>query len=117
MYNHFASLIPIPSNDSSLSKLNDIVNSVGTPWWKKMEEVHGYDCSVKQPKSSIAKKNMNKEERKQLNKALTYHYLKEQADGDDIAEEMEMRLGRAVDKGSDPVCSNGVSENLNPETS
>jgi hypothetical protein len=116
MYNHFASLIPIPSNDSSLSKLNDIVNSVGTPWWKKMEEVHGYDCSVKQPKSSIAKKNMNKDERKQLNKALTYHYLKEQADGDDIAEEMEMRLGRAVDKGSDPVCSNGVSENLNPET-
>ena len=59
---------------------------------------------------------MNKDESKHLNKALTYHYLKEQADGDDIAEEMEMRLGRAVDKGSDPVCSNGVSENLNPET-
>jgi len=80
-----------------------------------MEEVHGYDCSIKQPKSSIAKK-MNKEERKQLNKALTYHYLKEQADGDDIVKEMEMRLERALDKGSDPVCSKGVSENLNPET-
>jgi len=57
MYNHFASLIRIPSNvDVSYAKVNEKVNAVGTPWWKKNEEVHGYDCSEKQPKPSIAKK-------------------------------------------------------------
>ena len=114
MYNHFASLIRIPSNvDVSCAKVNEMVNAVGTPWWKKTEEVHGYDCSEKQPKPSIAKKNMNKEEKKKLSKALTYHYLKEQADGDDIANEMEMRLEQAVDKGCGPLSSKVLSENVN----
>ena len=44
----------------------------------------GYDCS-QQPKSSKQKKNMNKDERKKLNIALTYHYIKVQSDGDDVA--------------------------------
>jgi hypothetical protein len=57
MYNHFASLIHIPSNvDVSYAKVNEMVNAVGTPWWKKNEEVHGYDLSEKQPKPCIAKK-------------------------------------------------------------
>jgi len=117
MYNHFASLIRIPSNvDVSCAKVNEMVNAVGTPWWKKTEEVHGYDCSEKQPKPSIAKKNMNKEEKKKLSKALTYHYLKEQADGDDIANEMEMRLEQAVDKGCGPLSSKVLSENVNSKT-
>jgi hypothetical protein len=45
-----------------------------------------------------SQKNLNKEDRKKLNKALTYHYIKEQADGDDTAKEMEKRLEKAVDK-------------------
>ncbi len=59
---------------------------------------------------------MNKEEKKKLSKALTYHYLKEQADGDDIANEMEMRLEQAVDKGCGPLSSKVLSENVNSKT-
>jgi molecular chaperone GrpE (heat shock protein) len=50
---------------------------------------------------------MNKEERKKLHKALTHHYLKEQADGDNIANHMERQLERAVDKGYDKVVQSG----------
>jgi hypothetical protein len=64
-----------------------MVDSVGKTWWQKKEEVYGYDCSLQQPKPSIHK-NMNIEDRKKLNKALTYHYIKEQADGDDRTKEI-----------------------------
>jgi hypothetical protein len=112
MYNHYASLLPVPSIDGSLSILSDLVNSVGTPWWKKMEEVNGYDCTLQQPKPWVPKKNLNKADRKKLNKALTYHYLKEQADGDDIATEMERRLEKAVDKQDESFFSAGISGNF-----
>jgi hypothetical protein len=112
MYNHYASLLPVPSIDGSLSILSDLVNSVGTPWWKKMEEVNGYDCTLQQPKPWVPQKNLNKADRKKLNKALTYHYLKEQADGDDIATEMERRLEKAVDKQDESFFSAGISGNF-----
>jgi hypothetical protein len=38
MYNHYASLLPVPSNDGSLSILNDMVENMG--------EVNGYDCML-----------------------------------------------------------------------
>jgi hypothetical protein len=63
MYNHYASLVPLSSSGDSLELLNEAVNIPGTPWWKKTEEMKGYDCS-QQPKSSKQKKNMNKDERK-----------------------------------------------------
>jgi molecular chaperone GrpE (heat shock protein) len=59
---------------------------------------------------------MNKEERKKLHKALTHQYLKEQADGDNIANDMERQLERAVDKGYDKLCSQGISENFTSKT-
>jgi hypothetical protein len=44
---------------------------------------------------------MNKEERKTYNKALTYHYLKQQDNGDEVVEEMDRRLGKAIKKDDD----------------
>jgi hypothetical protein len=41
---------------------------------------------------------MNKEEKKQYNKALTYHYLKQQDQDDKLAEEMEHRLEKPINK-------------------
>jgi hypothetical protein len=94
MYNHFAALLHMDSTSSSseLPCLNETVNQNGQPWWKKTEEVHGYDCSLKQPKPKKQKKSMNKEERKEYTKALTYHYLKQQEDGAEVTEMMNERL-------------------------
>ncbi len=80
MYNHYAALIPIESvtDSSGLSILNDLVNIEKVPWWKKTEEANGYDFSGKQPKPKKQKKEMNREDRKKYNTALTYHYLREQ---------------------------------------
>jgi hypothetical protein len=58
-----------PPYNGSLSILNEIVNFVITPWWKKLEELNGFDCTQYHPS-----KKMNKEDRKKLNKALSYHY-------------------------------------------
>ncbi len=104
MYNHYASLVPLSSSGDSLELLNEAVNIPGTPWWKKTEEMKGYDCS-QQPKSSTQKKNMNKDERKKLNIALTYHYIKVQSDGDDVAQEMEKKLEKAACKEEDEAVS------------
>jgi hypothetical protein len=41
---------------------------------------------------------MNNEEKKQYNKALTYHYLKQKDQDDKLAEEMEHRLEKAINK-------------------
>jgi hypothetical protein len=68
---------------------------------EKNEEVNGYDCSVKQPKPRTTKKRMNKDERKTFNKALTYHYLKQQGNGDELVEEMDRRLVKCITKDED----------------
>jgi hypothetical protein len=97
MYNHFAALLPLPSVDAGgLPCLNELVNQVGIPWWKKTDEMNGYDCSKKQPKPSVQKKNMDKEDQKKCNQVLTYHYLKEQENGDDLAQMMKDRLDKAT---------------------
>jgi hypothetical protein len=49
---------------------------------------------------------MNKEEQKQYNVALTYHYLKEQDPADEVAMEMDKRLENVVDK--DDVAQDSV---------
>jgi hypothetical protein len=73
--------------------------------------MNGYDCSAKQPKPSKQKKEMNKDEQKQYNMALTYHYLKEQANCDEMAEEMRKRLETAVKKDDDLADMLAVSGN------
>jgi len=65
--------------------------------------MNGYDCSKKQPKPSVQKKNMNKEDRKKYNQALTYHYLKEQENGDDLAQMMKDRLDKATADRDDSI--------------
>jgi hypothetical protein len=104
MYNHFAALLPLPSvNAGGLPCLNELVNQVGIPWWKKTDEMNGYDCSKKQPKPSVQKKNMNIEDRKKYNQALMYHYLKEQENGDDLAQMMKDRLDKATTERDDSI--------------
>jgi hypothetical protein len=44
----------------------------------------------------MQKKCMTKDERKDFNKALTYHYLKQQENGDEVAQIMEKRLKKCV---------------------
>jgi len=111
MYNHYAVLIPVESNGGGLLILNELVNQQGIPWWKKTEEMHGYDCSAKQPKPYKQKKELNKDEWKQYNKALTYHHLKEQENGAEVAEEMGKRLETAVKKDDDSSDLSLVSSN------
>jgi hypothetical protein len=55
---------------------------------EETEEMHGYDCSAKQPMPYKQKKELNKDEQKQYNKALTYHCLKERENGTEVAKEM-----------------------------
>jgi hypothetical protein len=102
MYNHYAALIPVePENDSSgLSILNDVVNIERVPWWKKAEEANGYDFSGKQPKPKKQKKEMNKEDRKKYNSALTYHYLREQDNGEELAADMKKKAGESTRQGN-----------------
>lgn len=115
MYNHFAALLPLTSVDAGgLPCLNELVNQVGIPWWKKTDEMNGYDCSKKQPKPSVQKKNMNKEDRKKYNQALTYHYLKEQENGDDLAQMMKDRLDKATADRDDSI-DIGVVQVKSPE--
>jgi hypothetical protein len=111
MYNHYAALIPIESvtDSSGLSILNDLVNIEKVPWWKKTEEANGYDFSGKQPKPKKQKKEMNREDRKKYNTALTYHYLREQDNGEELAADLEKKLEKALDKETDLACAPGVS--------
>lgn len=96
MYNHFAALLPnANTTKGELPCLNELANQEGQPWWKKTEEVSRYDISNKQPKPRYQKKNMTKDERKDYNKALTYHYLKCQESGDEVAQMMEKRLEKS----------------------
>jgi hypothetical protein len=97
MNNHYAALIPGQSPSGQLV-LNDLVNQQGMPWWKKAEEMNGYGCAAKQPKPQKQEKEMNKEEQKQYNVALTYHYLKEQDSADEVAMEMDKWLENAIEK-------------------
>jgi len=111
MYNHYAALIPVECHGGGLSIFNELVSQQGTPWWRKTEEVNGYDCSDKQPKPTKQKKEMNKGERKEYNKALTYHYLKEQDNGAEVAEQMAIRLETALTKDDDSSVMSAVSSN------
>jgi hypothetical protein len=111
MYNHHAVLIPVECYGGGLSILNELVSQQGTPWWRKTEEVNGYDCSDKQPKSTKQKKEMNKGECKEYNKALTYHYLKERDNGAEVTEQMGIRLETALTKDDDSSVMSAVSSN------
>jgi hypothetical protein len=44
MYNHFTALIPIGNLIGDDPVLNVLMNQVGIPWWKKTDEINGYDC-------------------------------------------------------------------------
>jgi len=111
MYNHFASMIVIsPEGTAGFASLNEVVNETGLPWWRKTEEVNGYDCSKKQLKPRLQKKSMSKEERKQYNQPLTYHYLKQQDCVDEVAELLEERLKKASSD-MDDLNDVGIVEN------
>jgi hypothetical protein len=47
---------------------------------------------------------MNKEDRKKYNTALTYHYLREQDNGEELAADLEKKLEKALDKETDLAC-------------
>jgi hypothetical protein len=91
-------LIPIDNLTGDESILNILVNQVGLPWWKKTEEINVYDCSGRQPKPSKAKKDMKKEDRIKFSRALTYHYIKQQNNGNELLDEMEKRLENVAKK-------------------
>jgi uncharacterized protein YuzB (UPF0349 family) len=44
MYNRFTALIPIGNLIGDDPVLNVLMNQVGIPWWKKTDEINGYDC-------------------------------------------------------------------------
>jgi hypothetical protein len=46
------------------------------------------------------KKEMNKEDRKKYNSALTYHYLREQDNGEELAADMEKKAGESTRQGN-----------------
>ncbi len=97
-YNHFATLIPIPPVTGATQTLNDEVAQEVKPWWTKVKEVNGYDCSLKEVKDKKGKGKLNKVERKKLNEALTYHYLKTCDDGEKLNATMAVRLEKAQQK-------------------
>jgi hypothetical protein len=45
MYNHFASLIPVPHFSGDVQTLNKEVEMLVKPWWEKVYGVYGYYCS------------------------------------------------------------------------
>jgi hypothetical protein len=74
IYNHFASLIPVPHFQEEM---------LVKPWWEKVYGVNGYDCS-KDVKAKKEKSKLSKIERKQLNEARTLHYLKKSDQGSNL---------------------------------
>jgi len=98
MYNHFATLIPIPHLSQADQTLNAEVELEVKPWWTKVDNVNGYDCSLKEVKAQKGKGKLSKIERKKLNEALTFHYLKNCDDGVKVNMEMAKRLEEAQQK-------------------
>jgi hypothetical protein len=100
MYNHFASLIPVPHFSGAVQTLNDEVEMLVKPWWEKVGGVNGYDCS-KDVKAKKEKSKLSKIERKELNEARTLHYLKHSDQGTKLAAAMKQKLEEAPDKDLD----------------
>jgi hypothetical protein len=98
MYNHFEALIPIDNLKGGKSVLNVLMNQVGIPWWKKTDEINGYNCSGSQPKSSKPKKDTTKEDPMKFSMVLTYHYLKQQNNVNELFDKMEKRLENVTKK-------------------
>jgi len=98
MYNHFTTLIPIPHLSQADQTLNTEVELEVKPWWTKVDNVNGYDCSLKEVKAQKGKGKLSKIERKKLNEALTFHYLKNCDDGVKVNMEMAKRLEEAQQK-------------------
>lgn len=98
MYNHFASLIPIPATSKMEQTLNKQIEIASKPWWNSVRDVNGYDLSSKNVKPKKEKGQLNKTERKQLNEAKTFHYLKNCDDGKRVNAEMTARLQDAEQK-------------------
>lgn len=93
MYNHFATLIPLLQFSVTDGRtLNAEVQAEVKPWWVKV------DCSANDVKNSKGKKKLNKEERKKLHEALTYHYLKNGDQGTKVCQDMAERLEQAEKK-------------------
>ncbi len=86
MYKHFATLISVqPMPLENLLTLNLEVEQENHPWWLS-------NGSLDHPKPTKKKNQMNKDERKNLNKAITYEYLKNSDKGDHVAEKMAKKL-------------------------
>jgi len=98
MYNHLATLIPIPPMSRAVQTLNAEVELEVKPWWTKVNDVNEYDCSLKEIKPKKGKGKLSKMERKQLNEALTFHYLKNCDDGVKVNAEMGKRVEKAQQK-------------------
>jgi hypothetical protein len=98
MYNHFATLIHIPHLSQAEQALNTEVELEVKPWWTKVNNVNGCDCSLKEVKAQKGKGKLSKNERKKLNEALTFHYLKNCDDGVKVNMEMAKRLEEAQQK-------------------
>jgi hypothetical protein len=98
MYNHFTTLIPIPHLSQADQTLNVEVELEVKAWWTKVDNVNGYNCSLKEVKAQKGKGKLSKIERKKLNEALTFHYLKNFDDGVKVNMEMAKRLEEAQQK-------------------
>jgi hypothetical protein len=95
MYNHFASLIPMPHFSVAVQTLNEEVEMLVKTWWEKVDGVNGYDCS-KDVKAKKEKSKLSKIEQKQLNEARTLHYLKHSDQGRKLAAAMKQKKKRLL---------------------
>jgi hypothetical protein len=92
MYNHFAALVPLVSSDSANnSTWNSSLAAEDKPSWTQVS-------TATTLKGKGGKSKLNKEERKQLNEALTFEYLKNSDQGVRLASEMSEKLERAKRK-------------------
>jgi hypothetical protein len=90
MYNHFATMVAVRSMENdNLVTLNKEVQDFNQPWWLKTAAMN---MNLKDGKP---KKEMNKQERKQHNKNITYEYLKKANTGGQLAEKMAKKLEEA----------------------
>jgi len=110
MYNHFATLIPVAKcHSDDLLTLKSSLEAGNTPWWSQVRDEKGYDRTAKESKGKEKKNQLNKEDRKKINEALTYHYLKNSDKGLRLALEMMARLERAQQKEAELAASMNVS--------
>ncbi len=71
MYNHFATMVSLrPMPMDNMVTLNREVEEFNQPWWLNTTE------TMEKSKANKPKKEMNKEERQQYNKEVTFEYLK-----------------------------------------